>query len=117
MLLRMEEHARKSINMLQKLQTARYLTLNADTIEYFSSILDVLSQHSSPFSNLICLTIDYSMRENTYKVTMPNQVMKFLLDNSPTATFIMKLPDFFNVMEDYNLKVNSHISYFKSETS
>ncbi|KAL4570244.1 hypothetical protein LXL04_025895 [Taraxacum kok-saghyz] len=87
-----EEFASKSINMLQKLQSAKYLTLNADIVECLSKFPSLLSCYPSPFSNLICLTIDYSMRENTYKVTMPNQVMKFLLDNSPTDTFIIKLP-------------------------
>ncbi|XP_023756698.1 F-box/LRR-repeat protein At1g55660-like [Lactuca sativa] len=104
--------ARKIINMLLKLHSVRYLTLNADIIECLSSFPDLLSHFLSPFSNLICLTIDY---KDAYKVKMYTEVINFLLENSPSATFIMKLPKkllitlcalasgFFNIVEDYSL--------------
>ncbi|CAH1414189.1 unnamed protein product [Lactuca virosa] len=87
-----EEDVRNTINMLQKLHSARYLTLSADTVEYISSFPDLFLHHSSPFSNLVCLTIDSSMRKDVaYKVKMSTEAKNFLLGNSPSATLIMKL--------------------------
>ncbi|KAL7610841.1 hypothetical protein Lser_V15G10546 [Lactuca serriola] len=87
-----EESARKIINMLQQLHSARYLTLNADIVEYISLFPDLLSQHPAPFSNLICLTMDYCKKKDAFIVTMSSETRKFLLENSPSATFTMKLP-------------------------
>ncbi|CAH1447732.1 unnamed protein product [Lactuca virosa] len=86
-----EEDARKSINMLQKLHSARYLTLNADIIECISSFPDLLLHHSSPFSNLICLKIDSGVRKDVCQVNMSTEARNFFLDNSPNATIIMEL--------------------------
>ncbi|KVH95632.1 F-box domain, cyclin-like protein [Cynara cardunculus var. scolymus] len=88
-----EEDARKTINMLQEVQSARFLTLNADIVECISSFPDLLSLHPSPFSNLICLNIDSSMRKDAYKVKISTEARNFLLENSPSATFIMALPE------------------------
>ncbi|KAJ9549861.1 hypothetical protein OSB04_022404 [Centaurea solstitialis] len=87
-----EEDARKTINMLQEVRSARLLTLNADIVECISSFPGLLSHHPSPFSNLICLNIDSSMRKDAYKVKISTQAKKFLLENSPSAKFIMELP-------------------------
>ncbi|KAI3728234.1 hypothetical protein L6452_16867 [Arctium lappa] len=88
-----EEDARKTINMLQEVHSARFLTLNADIVECISSFPDLLSHLPSPFSNLICLNIDSSMRKDAYKVKISTQAKNFLLENSPSATFIMELPE------------------------
>ncbi|KAI3698444.1 hypothetical protein L2E82_41994 [Cichorium intybus] len=79
--------------MLQELHTARYLTLSADVIECFSSFPYLLASHPSPFSNLISLTIDYSMKRDAYKVNMSSQgAINFFLENSPNAKLILELP-------------------------
>ncbi|KAI3728235.1 hypothetical protein L6452_16868 [Arctium lappa] len=88
-----EEDARRTINMLQEVHSARFLTLNTDIVECISSFPDLLSHHPSPFSNLICLNIDSGMKKDAYKVNMPTQARNFLLENSPSATFIMDLPE------------------------
>ncbi|KAI3679365.1 hypothetical protein L2E82_51414 [Cichorium intybus] len=75
--------------MLLQLRTARYLTLNADILECISSFPDLLSRHSSPFSNLVCLTIDSGKGDFTKKRNMSTEARNFLLDNSPSATLIM----------------------------
>nr|KAJ0218139.1 hypothetical protein LSAT_V11C300111620 [Lactuca sativa] len=87
-----EEDARMIINMLQHIHSVKYLTLDADTIECISSFPDLLSQHSSPFSNLVCLTIDYSKKKDALIVTMSSEARNFFLENSPSTTFTMKLP-------------------------
>ncbi|XP_052625174.1 putative F-box/FBD/LRR-repeat protein At4g13965 [Lactuca sativa] len=88
-----EKVACKAIKMLQELHSARYLTLNVDFIECLSSYPNLLSHHPSPFSNLICLTIDSSMRNDAYNVKMSTEARNFFLENSPNATFIMELPE------------------------
>ncbi|KAI3728232.1 hypothetical protein L6452_16865 [Arctium lappa] len=88
-----EEDARKTINLLQEVHSARFLTLNVDVVECISSFPDLLSHHPSPFSDLICLNIDSSMRNDAYKVKMSTEARNFLLENSPNATFIMELPE------------------------
>ncbi|KAJ9549860.1 hypothetical protein OSB04_022403, partial [Centaurea solstitialis] len=88
-----EEDARKTINLLQEVHSARFLTLSVDIVQCLSSFPDLVSHHPSPFSNLICLNIDSSMRSDAYKVKMSTEARKFLLENSPNATFIMELPE------------------------
>ncbi|KAI3728194.1 hypothetical protein L6452_16826 [Arctium lappa] len=88
-----EEVARKTINMLQEVQSARFLTLNADVVECISSFPELISHHPSPFSNLIGVNIDSSMRKDAYKVKMSIEARNFLLENCPSATFIMELPE------------------------
>ncbi|KAL7610418.1 hypothetical protein Lser_V15G10538 [Lactuca serriola] len=88
-----EEDAIETINMLQELHCARYLTLSVDIVECLSSFPDLVSHHPSPFSNLNCLTIDSSRRSDAYKVKMSTEVRNFLLENSPKAIFTMELPE------------------------
>ncbi|KAI3728233.1 hypothetical protein L6452_16866 [Arctium lappa] len=88
-----EEVARKTINMLQEVRSARFLTLNADVVECISSFPELISHHPSPFSNLICVNIDSSMRKDAYKVKMSIEARNFLLENCPSTTFIMELPE------------------------
>ncbi|KAI3728230.1 hypothetical protein L6452_16863 [Arctium lappa] len=88
-----EEDARKTINLLQEVHSARFLTLNFDIVECISSFPDLISHCPSPFSNLICLNIDSGMRNDAYKVNMSTEARNFLLENSPNATFIMELPE------------------------
>ncbi|CAH1415376.1 unnamed protein product [Lactuca virosa] len=84
-----EGDARKIIDMLQNLHSAKYLTLNADIVECISSFPDLLLEHPSPFNNLISLTVDSSMREFPHKVKMSTEARNFLLNNSPSATLRM----------------------------
>ncbi|KAI3728231.1 hypothetical protein L6452_16864 [Arctium lappa] len=88
-----EKDARKTINLLQEVHSARFLTLNFDIVECISSFPDLISHRPSPFSNLICLDIDSDMRNDAYKVNMSTEARNFLLENSPNATFIMELPE------------------------
>ncbi|GJY30069.1 hypothetical protein Tco_0413564, partial [Tanacetum coccineum] len=88
-----ETAARETINMLQELRSARCLTLNMDIVECISSFPDLLSHLPSPFSNLISLSINSNMSSDAYKVELPTEARNFLLENSPSATFIMDLPE------------------------
>nr|GEX84032.1 hypothetical protein [Tanacetum cinerariifolium] len=88
-----ETAARETINMLQELRSARCLTLNMDIVECISSFPDLLSHLPSPFSNLISLNIISYMRDDAYKVKLPTEARNFLLEDSPSATFIMDLPE------------------------
>ncbi|KAI3728226.1 hypothetical protein L6452_16858 [Arctium lappa] len=114
-----EEDARKTIKLLQEVHSARFLTLNVDIVEppllmlepqfqvqghdgfaeicgsknCISSFPDLVSHHPSPFSDLICVNIDSSMRNDAYKVKISNEARNFLLENSPNATFVMELPE------------------------
>ncbi|KVH95631.1 F-box domain, cyclin-like protein [Cynara cardunculus var. scolymus] len=88
-----EEVARKTINMLHGVHSARFLTLNADVVECISSYPELISHHPSPFSNLICVNVDTSMRKDAHKIKMCTEARNFLLENSPSATFIMELPE------------------------
>ncbi|CAH1451081.1 unnamed protein product [Lactuca virosa] len=88
------EDACKTINMLQELHSARYLTLNSNIIECIFSFPDSLLHNPPPFSNLNCLTIiDSNMKKDAYKVKMSTEVKNLFLKNSPSATLIMKLPE------------------------
>nr|XP_043608571.1 putative F-box/LRR-repeat protein At5g02930 [Erigeron canadensis] len=87
-----EEESRATINMLQELHSARFLTVNLDIVECLSSFPDLVAQHPSPFINLICLNID-SSREEAYKVKLSAEALNYLLKNSPNATFINDLPE------------------------
>ncbi|PWA38532.1 F-box domain, cyclin-like protein [Artemisia annua] len=81
-----EEDFRETVNMLQELRSAKFLTLSFDIIECISAFPDLLAQHPSPFSNLISLYIDSSWGKNSYKVKMSTEATNFLLENSPNAT-------------------------------
>ncbi|GJY02953.1 F-box domain, cyclin-like protein [Tanacetum coccineum] len=88
-----ETAARETISMLQELRSARCLTFNMDIVECISSFPDLLSHLPSPFSNLISLNIISYMRDDAYKVKLPTEARNFLLEDSPSATFIMDLPE------------------------
>nr|XP_043639057.1 F-box/FBD/LRR-repeat protein At1g80470-like [Erigeron canadensis] len=88
-----EEDARETISMLQELKSAKILTLNFDIVECLSAYPDLLSHLPSPFSNLICLDIDPNRRKDAYKINVSTEARNFLLENSPSATFIMDIPE------------------------
>nr|GEW12006.1 hypothetical protein [Tanacetum cinerariifolium] len=88
-----EEDFRETINMLQELCSAKFLTLSIDIIECVSAFPDLLSLHPSPFRNLITLNIDSGWGKVSYKVKMSTEATNFLLENSPNATFVMDLPE------------------------
>ncbi|GJR08669.1 multidrug resistance-associated protein 5 [Tanacetum coccineum] len=69
--------ARKTINMLQELRSARCLILNKDIVECISSFPDLLSHLPSPVSNLISLNITSNMR-NEHKVKLSAEARNFL---------------------------------------
>ncbi|XP_071693602.1 putative F-box/FBD/LRR-repeat protein At4g03220 [Rutidosis leptorrhynchoides] len=85
----LQEDARGIVNMFQELRSAKFLTLNLDIVECISSFPDLLSGQPSPFSNLICLKVDCGTKD-TCKVILSSEARKFFLENSPTATFIVK---------------------------
>ncbi|PWA68870.1 F-box domain, cyclin-like protein [Artemisia annua] len=85
------EDAYETIKMLQELRTAKILTLGLNIVESISSFRELLSLHPSPFCNLVSLIIDSSMRKDACKVNMSVEARNFLLENSPSATFIMKI--------------------------
>ncbi|XP_071695679.1 uncharacterized protein [Rutidosis leptorrhynchoides] len=85
-----QEQAHGIINMLQQLHSARFLTLNLDIVGCISAFPDLLYGQPSPFSNLISLNIDSGTRD-TCKHKMSTEARNFLLENSPNATFIMKV--------------------------
>ncbi|XP_023756702.1 putative F-box/FBD/LRR-repeat protein At4g03220 [Lactuca sativa] len=87
-----EKDAIKTINLLQELHSAKYLTLNVDIVKCISSFPDLLLHHASPFSNLISLTIDYRLNRDEYGEEISTEARNFLLENSPSAALIMKSP-------------------------
>ncbi|XP_071695681.1 F-box/FBD/LRR-repeat protein At5g22660-like [Rutidosis leptorrhynchoides] len=93
-----QEYARGIINMLQQLRSAKFLTLNLDIVECISSFPELLSGQPSSFSNLIRLNIDSGSRD-TCKLKMSTEARNFFLENSPNATFIMKLVIVVNLQE------------------
>ncbi|XP_071695693.1 F-box/FBD/LRR-repeat protein At5g56420-like [Rutidosis leptorrhynchoides] len=85
----LQEDARGIVNMLQELRSAKFLALNLDIVECISSFPDLLSGQPSPFSNLISLKVECGTRD-ACKVKISAEARKFFLENSPTATFIVK---------------------------
>nr|GEX43483.1 hypothetical protein [Tanacetum cinerariifolium] len=67
--------------------------MEIDSNKCISSFPDLLSHLPSPFSNLISLNIISYMRDDAYKVKLPTEARNFLLEDSPSATFIMDLPE------------------------
>ncbi|PWA67766.1 F-box domain, cyclin-like protein [Artemisia annua] len=114
-----ETAARETINMLQELRSARRLTLNMDIFECISSFPDLLSHLPSPFNNLISLNIiNSNKRKAAYKVKLPTEARNFLLENSPSATFIMDLPEarilvcFREILDMVSQEINEDFTLF-----
>ncbi|XP_071702102.1 F-box protein At5g03100-like [Rutidosis leptorrhynchoides] len=81
-----EEDTYAVIEILQKFHNVKYLTLGLEVVELLSSMVDMLSDLSSPFSKLKSLKI-YPMREEgDEEVNIPTELKNFLLGASPNAT-------------------------------
>ncbi|PWA90651.1 F-box domain, cyclin-like protein [Artemisia annua] len=89
-----ERHVPVLQNLFQKLHTTKVLILDLNIVEILSSFMEEFSDEPCPFHNLQCLKIDTERpkRDRTEIATMATQVRKYLLQNSPSATFIMDLP-------------------------
>ncbi|KAI7730197.1 hypothetical protein M8C21_000297, partial [Ambrosia artemisiifolia] len=84
----------KIVCLLQQLHSVKFLTLNLESIEILSTSVELISHQPSPFANLKSLKIYrktyFTQKEQTQpKATMCTEVMKYLLDGSPGATFTM----------------------------
>ncbi|KAJ9549862.1 hypothetical protein OSB04_022405 [Centaurea solstitialis] len=104
-----KEVARQTIDMLQEVHSTRHLSLNLDVVEIFKCIFNIFISLifvqcisafpglilflPSPFIDLICVNIDICMRKDAYKAKISDEAKNFLLGNSPSATFIMDLPE------------------------
>ncbi|MFS7926183.1 putative F-box domain, leucine-rich repeat domain superfamily, F-box-like domain superfamily [Helianthus anomalus] len=81
------------LSLFQKIHSTKYLVINLDIIETLSLCLDQLSLEPSPFDNLKCLKINMvSQKQKDHIPTVPTQVRNYFLENSPSATLIMDLP-------------------------
>ncbi|KAJ0859762.1 putative F-box domain, leucine-rich repeat domain superfamily, F-box-like domain superfamily [Helianthus annuus] len=93
--LRKERHVPSLLELFRTLRTVKFLILDVDVIESLSSCLDQLSGEPCPFDNLKCLKINTTptqLKQRDCIPTIPTQVRKYFLENSPNATFIMDLP-------------------------
>ncbi|PWA51822.1 F-box domain, cyclin-like protein [Artemisia annua] len=90
--LHKEKHAQDIINTLQELRSAKRLTLNRGIVECISSHPDLISHIPSPFNNLISLTINSNKTDRpiAHKLKMTTEAREFLLESSPSATFIIE---------------------------
>ncbi|KAF5753908.1 putative F-box domain, leucine-rich repeat domain superfamily, F-box-like domain superfamily [Helianthus annuus] len=88
-------NAHPIVCLLQHLRSAKFLTLNLETVETLSSSLDLNLHQPSPFVNLKSLKIypltTYSWNPASKKVAISTELKSYLLDGSPGATFTMVL--------------------------
>ncbi|KAI7751517.1 hypothetical protein M8C21_022429 [Ambrosia artemisiifolia] len=79
--------------LLQQLHNVKFLTLNLELVKMLSSYLEQISLQPSPFSNLKSLKIYPvyvpSDDESHKRVKVSTEVINYLLDGSPTATFTL----------------------------
>ncbi|KAJ0734324.1 hypothetical protein HanPI659440_Chr11g0418721 [Helianthus annuus] len=79
--------------LLQQLHNVKFLTLNLELVEPFTSYMESISLQPSPFSKLNSLKIYPvyvpSDDDAHMKITMSTKVLSYLLDGSPGATFKM----------------------------
>nr|GEW54271.1 F-box domain, leucine-rich repeat domain, L domain-like protein [Tanacetum cinerariifolium] len=86
-------YAHRMLRLLQQLQSAKFLTLSIEIVEVLSSSVELISGQPSPFTNLKMLKIypenvDFNEQAEK-KVDMSMEVKNYLLDGSPSATFIL----------------------------
>ncbi|GJT18879.1 F-box domain containing protein [Tanacetum coccineum] len=86
-------YAHRMFRLLQQLQSAKFLTLSIEIVEVLSSSVELISGQPSPFTNLKMLKIypenvDFNEQAEK-KVDMSMEVKNYLLDGSPSATFIL----------------------------
>ncbi|GJX48079.1 F-box domain containing protein [Tanacetum coccineum] len=82
-----EQEPQELFGLLQRLHSVKFLTLNMEILEILSSSVELLSHQHPPFANLKYLKI-YPL-ELTKKANLAIEVINFILDNSPNATFVM----------------------------
>ncbi|PWA69192.1 F-box domain, cyclin-like protein [Artemisia annua] len=76
------------LSLFQKLRSAKFLILNSEIIETLGSNMNQLSHEHCPFYNLMSLKIciePLSQKDRISEIAIP--VRKYLLENSPNATF------------------------------
>lgn len=85
--------AHRMLRLLQQLQSVKFLTLSLEIVEVLSSSVELISGQPSPFTNLKMLKIHpekVDLKEQAQKkVNMSMEVKNYLLDGSPSATFIL----------------------------
>ncbi|GKA49241.1 F-box domain containing protein, partial [Tanacetum coccineum] len=82
-----EQEPQELFGLLHCLHSVKFLTLNMEILEILSSSVELLSHQHPPFANLKYLKI-YPL-ELTKKANLAIEVINFILDNSPNATFVM----------------------------
>ncbi|PWA76435.1 F-box domain, Leucine-rich repeat domain, L domain-like protein [Artemisia annua] len=86
-------YAHRMLRLLQQLQSVKFLTLSIEIIEILSSSVELISGQPSPFTNLNMLKIypeKVDLKEQAQKkANMSMEVKNYLLDGSPSTTFIL----------------------------
>ncbi|KAI7739803.1 hypothetical protein M8C21_024267, partial [Ambrosia artemisiifolia] len=97
--------ALKIVHLLQQLHSVKFLTLNLELVKFLSSYVELISHQPSPFANLKSLKI-YPVDVTRSKVTMSDEVKKYLLDGSPDVTLTMVSRKEIRVMMNVTLARN-----------
>ncbi|PWA80130.1 F-box domain, Leucine-rich repeat domain, L domain-like protein [Artemisia annua] len=84
---RNKTHAHKFFDQLQQLHNAKHLTLNLQIFQLLSELMELISYQPSPFSELKSLKAYPRGAYSKVQETIPNEVKKYFLDSSPSATF------------------------------
>ncbi|KAI3714989.1 hypothetical protein L6452_21952 [Arctium lappa] len=74
------------LDLFQKLRSAKFLILDRGIIAVLSSCQDQLLHEHCPFDKLKCL------KQKKCFTAMPTGLKNYFLESSPTATFILDLP-------------------------
>ncbi|PWA57319.1 F-box domain, Leucine-rich repeat domain, L domain-like protein [Artemisia annua] len=81
--------AHKFFDQLQQLHNAKHLTLNLQIFQLLSELMELISYQPSPFAELKSLKAYPRGAYSKVQETIPNEVKKYFLDSSPSATFTM----------------------------
>nr|GEZ20664.1 hypothetical protein [Tanacetum cinerariifolium] len=88
-----KEDPRRIVCFLQRLHSVKFLTLNMEILELLSKSVELISNQPSPFANLKILKIYpnliYKHELPKENVDVASEVKRYMLDNSPGATFTM----------------------------
>ncbi|GKA37828.1 F-box domain containing protein [Tanacetum coccineum] len=87
--------AQTIVVLLQQLRRVKFLRLNLEILELFSSSVELISHQPSPFANLKSLKIyqfNYNIGNRApKKVNVSAVIENYFLDNSPSATLTLVL--------------------------
>ncbi|PWA99333.1 F-box domain, Leucine-rich repeat domain, L domain-like protein [Artemisia annua] len=81
--------AHKFFDQLQQLHNAKHLTVNLQIFQLLSPLMELVSYQPSPFVELKSLKAYPRGAYSKVQETIPNEVKKYFLDSSPSATFTM----------------------------